>query len=164
MQSHARVVVVGGGCVGANILYSLAKRGWTDVALLERTELTAGSTWHAAGLVPLYSFSYSFGRLIAKSIEIYESLEGETGQSVGWHKCGQLACREHTRAHGRVSQLCEHRRDPGRARRDPHAKAGPRAVAAVRWARDMLGGVYNPDDGHIAPADVTQAAAKGARD
>ena len=64
MQSHARVVVVGGGCVGVNILYSLAHRGWTDSCLLERTELTAGSTWHAAGLIPLYSFSYKFGRLI----------------------------------------------------------------------------------------------------
>ena len=61
MQSHARVVVVGGGCVGANILLALTKLGWTDAVLLERTELTAGSTWHAAGLLPLYSFSYSFG-------------------------------------------------------------------------------------------------------
>ena len=82
MQSHARVVVVGGGCVGVNILYSLANRGWTDVCLLERTELTAGSTWHAAGLIPIYSFSYKFGRLIKKTIEIYESLEKETGQDI----------------------------------------------------------------------------------
>ena len=67
MQSHARVVVVGGGCVGVNILHELARRGWNDTVLLERTQLTAGSTWHAAGLVPVYSFSYSFGRLIAKS-------------------------------------------------------------------------------------------------
>jgi len=87
MQSHARVVVVGGGCVGVNVLYSLAHRGWTDVCLLERTELTAGSTWHAAGLIPIYSFSYKFGRLIKKTIEIYEGLEAETGQGVGWHKC-----------------------------------------------------------------------------
>ena len=70
MKSHARVVVIGGGCVGVNILHSLTARGINDVVLLERTELTAGSTWHAAGLIPLYSFSYSFGRLIAKSIEI----------------------------------------------------------------------------------------------
>ena len=82
-DSHARVVVVGGGCVGINILYSLAKRGWSDVALLERTELTAGSTWHAAGLIPLYSFSYNFGRVIAKTVEIYEGLEAETGQARG---------------------------------------------------------------------------------
>ena len=96
MNSQARVVVVGGGCVGANILYSLCHRGWTDVCLLERTELTAGSTWHAAGLIPVYSFSYKFGRLIKKTIEVYEGLEEETGQSIGWHKCGQLRVAEST--------------------------------------------------------------------
>jgi dimethylglycine dehydrogenase len=68
MQSHARVVVVGGGAVGANILYSLTQRGWTDVVLIELTELTAGSTWHAAGLVPLYSHSYTHSRLVLKTI------------------------------------------------------------------------------------------------
>ena len=94
MQSHARVVVVGGGCVGANILYSLVHRGWTDVCLVERTELTAGSTWHAAGLIPVYSFSYKFGRLIQKTIDLYEGLEEETGQNIGWHKCGQLRIAE----------------------------------------------------------------------
>ena len=62
MHTHARVVVVGGGCVGVNILHELARQGWTDTVLLERTELTAGSTWHAAGLCPIYSFSYNIGR------------------------------------------------------------------------------------------------------
>src|SRR5215469_14332814 len=90
MQTHARAVVVGGGCVGASILYGLAQRGWTDVVLLEGTQLTAGSTWHAAGLIPSYTRSYNIGRMLAKSIEIYEGLEQETGQAVGWHKCGQL--------------------------------------------------------------------------
>ena len=90
MQAYARVVIVGGGCVGAGILYGLAKRGWTDVALLERTRLTAGSTWHAAGLIPSYARNMNVGRMIRKTIEIYEGLEAETGQPVGWHKCGQL--------------------------------------------------------------------------
>ncbi len=84
------MVVVGGGCVGVNILHSLTGRGVTDVVLVERTELTAGSAWHAAGLVPLYSFSYSFGGLIARIIEIYQEVEKKTGQSIGWHQCGQL--------------------------------------------------------------------------
>jgi len=83
-------VVVGGGCVGAGIVYGLTRRGWSDVALLERTQLTAGSTWHAAGLVPSYTRNFNIGRMIAKTIEIYEGLEADTGQSVGWHKCGQL--------------------------------------------------------------------------
>lgn len=90
MQQTARAVVIGGGCVGAGILYGLAKRGWTDVCLLERTQLTAGSTWHAAGLLPTYARDRNIGRMIQKSIEIYEGLEAETGMHVGWHKCGQL--------------------------------------------------------------------------
>src|SRR5262249_44567099 len=90
MKSHARIVIVGGGAVGANIAYSLTRRGWDDVVLLERSELTAGSTWHAAGLIPLSSHSYSHSRLVLKTIEIYEGLEAETGQAVGWHKCGAL--------------------------------------------------------------------------
>lgn len=83
MQRYARAVVVGGGCVGAGILYGLTRRGWSDVALLERTQLTAGSTWHAAGLVPSYTRNFNIGRMIAKTIEIYEGLEADTGQSVG---------------------------------------------------------------------------------
>src|SRR5689334_10278310 len=68
MRSQARVVVVGGGCVGASVLYALTRRGWTDVVLLERTQLTAGSTWHAAGLLVLYTRSYGAGRIIKRTI------------------------------------------------------------------------------------------------
>jgi dimethylglycine dehydrogenase len=63
MKSHARVVVIGGGVVGVSTLYHLAKLGWTDTVLLERSELTAGSTWHAAGLLPLFNMSYTVGQL-----------------------------------------------------------------------------------------------------
>ena len=164
MQSHARVVVVGGGCVGVNVLHELARRGWTDAVLLERSRLTAGSTWHAAGLIPVYSFSFSFGRLIAKSIEIYEGLEAETGQAVGWHKCGQL----------RVANSRD-RMDEYLTYASIAETQGVRAeILSPREVRelwplfeghpDLLGGVYNPDDGHIAAADVTAAAAAGARD
>ena len=163
MQSHARVVVVGGGCVGVNILHELARRGWSDAVLLERSQLTAGSTWHAAGLIPVYSFSYRFGRLIAKSIEIYEGLEAETGHPVGWHKCGQLRVansRERMDEYLNYASIAE----------TQGVRAEILSPAEVRglWPlftghRNLLGGVYNPDDGHIAPADVTQAAAAGAR-
>ena len=163
MRSHARVVVIGGGCVGANVLYGLCKRGWTDVVLLERTELTAGSTWHAAGLIPLYSFSYSFGRLIAKTIEIYEGLEAETGQAVGWHKCGQL------RLASTPARMDEYLNYMSIAETQG-VRAEILSPGAVRelWPlladeASVLGALYHPDDGHIAPADVTQAAAKGAR-
>lgn len=163
MQTHARVVVVGGGCVGANILYSLAHRGWTDCCLLERTELTAGSTWHAAGLIPIYSFSYKFGRLIQKTIEIYEGLEEETGQAVGWHKCGQLRVantRDRMDEYLNYASIAD---TQGVRAEILTPKETVELWPLMKASPDLLGAVYNPDDGHIAPADVTQALAKGAR-
>jgi dimethylglycine dehydrogenase len=156
-------VVVGGGCVGANILYSLAHRGWTDCCLLERTELTAGSTWHAAGLIPIYSFSYKFGRLIAKTIEIYEGLEEETGQAVGWHKCGQLRVantRDRMDEYLNYATIAE---TQGVRAEILTPKETLDLWPLMDGGADLLGAAYNPDDGHIAPADVTQALAKGAR-
>ncbi|OQM75349.1 GcvT family protein [Manganibacter manganicus] len=164
MQSHARVVVVGGGCVGASILYGLAKRGWTDVALLERTQLTAGSTWHAAGLIPSYARSVNIGRMIAKSIEIYEGLEAETGQSVGWHKCGQLRiANTRDRLDEYVSYMSVAEVQGMRAELLSPADAR-KLWPLLEGNHDMRGALYHPDDGHIAPADVTNALAKGARD
>ena len=97
MRSHARVVVIGGGVVGVSTLYHLTKRGWTDVVLLERTELTAGSTWHAAGLLPLFNMSYTVGQLHKYSVDLYKRLPAETGQDVSFHVTGNLrlaTCRE----------------------------------------------------------------------
>jgi len=163
MQKHARAIVVGGGCVGAGILYGLAKRGWTDIALLERTQLTAGSTWHAAGLVPSYARNFNIARMIAKTIEIYEGLERETGQNVGWHKCGQLRIAntsdrfDEYKSYMSVAEL-----------QGMNARLLSPAEARALWPlldnKQMLGALYHPDDGHIAPADVTHAMAKGARD
>ncbi len=164
MQSHARVVVIGGGCVGANILYSLAHRGWTDCCLLERTELTAGSTWHAAGLIPLYSFSYKFGRLIAKTIEIYEGLEEETGQAIGWHKCGQLRIAESADRMDEYLNYATIAETQGIRAEILTPEQTVDLWPLMKRSKELIGAVYNPDDGHIAPADVTQALAKGARD
>ena len=90
MRSHARVVVVGGGCVGAGILYALADRGWTDAVLIERTQLTSGSTWHAAGLIPSFTRNFNIGRMIRKSLAIYGDLDRKSGHAIGWHECGTL--------------------------------------------------------------------------
>ncbi len=90
MKSHARVVVIGGGVVGVATLYHLTKKGWSDVVLLERTELTAGSTWHAAGLLPLFNMSYSVGQIHKYSVKLYKTLEQETGQPVGFAVVGNL--------------------------------------------------------------------------
>src|SRR5438105_9896358 len=83
MKSHARAVVIGGGVVGVSTLYHLAKKGWSDSILFERKELTSGSTWHAAGLLPLFNMSYSVGQIHKYSVAFYRTLEEETGQHVG---------------------------------------------------------------------------------
>jgi dimethylglycine dehydrogenase len=164
MLSHARVVIVGGGAVGVNILYSLTRRGWTDVALLERDELTSGSTWHAAGLLPLYSHLHTHGRMILKTIEIYSGLEAETGQAVGLHPCGSL------RLASDRERLDEYRWHAGCARTqgvEAHIltlQEAKRLWPLIENSDRVIGGLYHPQDGHIAPADVTQALAKGARD
>ena len=90
MKSHARVVVVGGGVVGVGTLYALVKKGWSDVVLIERNELTSGSTWHAAGLLPLFNVSYSVGKIHQKSVNLYASLEEETGQHVGLRQVSNI--------------------------------------------------------------------------
>ena len=84
MKTHARAVVIGGGVVGVSTLYHLAKKGWSDVVLVERKELTSGSTWHAAGLLPLFNMSYSVGQIHKYSVGLYKQLEAETGQNVGF--------------------------------------------------------------------------------
>ena len=84
METHAKVVVIGGGVVGASMLYHLAKKGCTDAVLVERKELTSGSTWHAAGLLPLFNMSYSVGQLHKYAVNLYKTLEKETGQNVGF--------------------------------------------------------------------------------
>ena len=163
MKSHVRVVVVGGGVVGVNILYALAKKGWSDVALLERRELTSGSTWHAAGLMSLYSTSYYASRLYKRSHEVYAQVEAETGQAVGFHRCGTL------RLASTKDRLDEylHYMDIADSFGAKAEIVGPAEVRRlwplVEKTSDLEGALYHRDDGHAAPADVTQALARGAR-
>ncbi|MFQ5546275.1 MAG: NAD(P)/FAD-dependent oxidoreductase, partial [Acidiferrobacterales bacterium] len=90
MKSHARVVVIGGGAMGAGLLYHLAKEGWSDVVLVEKGELTSGSTWHAAGLIPNFIGDLNMAKIHEYGIGLYKRLEAETGQSTGWHGCGAI--------------------------------------------------------------------------
>ena len=94
MKSSARVVVIGGGVVGVSTLYHLAKKGWTDVVLVERKELTSGSTCHAAGLLPLFNMSYSVGKLHQYSVNFYHELEKETGQEVGFKVVSKISAND----------------------------------------------------------------------
>lgn len=162
MKDTARVVVIGGGVVGVSTLYHLAKRGWSDVVLLERTELTAGSTWHAAGLLPLFNMSYSVGQLHQYSVELYKKLEAETGQAVGFHPTGNL------RLATNRDRLDEYRNYQCTAETigvECHL-IGVDEIKSL-WPLinpdGLLGALWHPTDGHIAPVDVTMALAKGAR-
>ncbi|MFO1070124.1 MAG: FAD-dependent oxidoreductase [Geminicoccaceae bacterium] len=158
----ARAVVIGGGVVGVSALYHLAKRGWTDAVLLERTELTAGSTWHAAGLLPLFNMSYSVGQLHQYSVKLYQSLEAETGQDVSFRNTGNL------RLATNRDRMDEYRNYQSTAETigvechllgvDEVRKLWPLASMD-----GIVGALWHPTDGHIAPADVTMALAKGAR-
>jgi len=90
MRTHARAVVIGGGVVGVSTLYHLAKKGWTDSVLVERKELTSGSTWHAAGLLPLFNLSYSVGQIHKYSVALYQTLEKESGLDVGLRQVSNI--------------------------------------------------------------------------
>ena len=90
MRTHARAVVIGGGVVGVSTLYHLARKGWTDSVLVERKELTSGSTWHAAGLLPLFNLSYSVGQIHKYSVALYQTLEKETGLNVGLRQVSNI--------------------------------------------------------------------------
>ena len=91
MRTHARAVVIGGGVVGVSTLYHLVKKGWSDSVLVERKELTSGSTWHAAGLLPLFNVSYSVGQIHKYSVALYKRLGEETGLDVGFRRCPTFA-------------------------------------------------------------------------
>ena len=161
MRSHVRAVVVGGGAVGTGIAYHLAKAGWSDTVLLERDELTSGSTWHAAGLLPLFNMGYATSHIHDHSVRLYKTLEAETGLNPGFSVVGNLRMAQTPRADGRVPALRHDRRDRGHALRV--ADARPRSARAGRWCAptDLMGALFHPTDGYINPADVTQAHGQG---
>jgi dimethylglycine dehydrogenase len=162
MKTHARVVVIGGGVVGISTLYHLAKKGWSDVVLVERADLTHGSTWHAAGLLPLFNMSYSVGQLHKYSVDLYKSLEAETGQDVSFHVTGNLRLATNKERMDEYHKYCGTANTIG----VPFQMITPKEVQEL-WPlcniEGIVGALYHPHDGHIAPADVTMAMAKGAR-
>ncbi len=168
MKTHARVVVIGGGAVGVSTLYHLALKGWSDVVLLERAELTAGSTWHAAGLLPLFNMSYTVGQLHKYSVDLYKRLPAETGQDVSFHVTGNLRLATNAERMDEYQKYCGTANTIG----VPFQVISPREVQELWPLIDLgdgvntpkiVGALYHPDDGHIAPADLTMALRKGAR-
>ncbi len=163
VPSAAKVVVVGGGIVGCSVAYHLGKLGLSDVVLLEKNQLTSGSTWHAAGLVGQLRTNANITQLLGYSVDLYDRLEQETGLATGWKRNGglRLACNEErwtevkrqaTTAHS--FGLDMHLLTPKEAR----------DLWPLMTIDDVLGAAYLPTDGQANPADITQALAKGARD
>jgi dimethylglycine dehydrogenase len=162
MKSHARVVIVGGGVMGVGLLYHLALEGWTDVALVEKAELTSGSTWHAAGQCPHFNSSLNVTKVHVYGTQLYPKLEALTGHAVSWHGCGglRLACTDEEvhwlqQVYG-ISKLAGYE----------GYIIGPNELAKHHPFIDIKGvkaAFLTVSDGHVAPADVTSAMAAGAR-
>ncbi|WP_171132262.1 MULTISPECIES: FAD-dependent oxidoreductase [unclassified Ruegeria] len=161
--TKARVVIIGGGVVGTSSLYHLAKKGWTDCVLLEKNELTAGSTWHAAGNVPTFSTSWAIMNMQRYSTELYSRLADEVDYPMNYHVSGSIRL-----AHSKERmQEFERAMSMGRYQGIPMEMWTPEE-AKERYPfleiHDLEGVLYDPTDGDIDPAQLTQALAKGARD
>lgn len=159
----ARVVIIGGGAVGVSALYHLAKAGWTDCVLLEKNELTAGSTWHAAGNVPTFSTSWSLMNMQRYSTELYRGLGAAVDYPMNYHVTGSI----------RLAHSKERMQEFARAKGMGRYQGMQIEVLGVDEIRgkypfiethDLKGALYDPADGDIDPAQLTQALAKGARD
>ena len=161
MKTHVKALVVGGGAVGTGIAYHLAKAGW-DTMLVERDELTSGSTWHAAGLLPLFNMGYATTHIHKYSVDFYKRLEAETGLNPGFYVVGNLRMAQHQ------ARMDEYMLYSSVAETADvyHEFLTPKAIKD-RWplvrTEDLIGALYHPQDGYINPADLTQAMAKGAR-
>ncbi len=162
MKSHARVVIVGGGIMGVGLLYHLALEGWSDIVLIEKGELTSGSTWHAAGQCPHFNGSLNMTKVHVYGTELYPKLEALTGQAVSWHGCGGL----------RLAQTDEElnwlKYVEGISKLGGYEGEiiGPDEIKKYHPYLETFGlkaAFRTVTDGHVAPADVTNAMAAGAR-
>ena len=155
--------MIGGGVVGCAALYHLARKGWgDDVVLVEKGELTSGSTWHAAGLLPLFNMSYSVGQVHKYSVNLYRQLEEETGQRVGFSQVGNLRLAMNDDRMDEYYQYAATAKTIGVDVRFL-TPAEIKSLWPLCNIDGLVGGIYHPEDGYIQPADLTQALAKGAR-
>jgi dimethylglycine dehydrogenase len=163
MRTHARAVVIGGGVVGVSTLYHLVRKGWTDSVLIERKELTSGSTWHAAGLLPLFNLSYSVGQIHKYSVALYQTLEQDTGLDPGLRQVSNIRL---ARTRDRMD---EYNYYAGVAEtigvKVKFLTAGEvKKIWPLCDVDGIIGAIQHLEDGYIQPADLTQALARGARE
>ena len=162
LPDRAQVVVVGGGVVGCSVAYHLARRGITDVVLLEQNQLTSGTTWHAAGLAAQLKASYSLTKLATYTVRLFEALEDETGQATGFRAPGSISVASDPERWEEILRGASMGATVG-----VESRQIDMAELSQMWplmhTDDLVGALYLPHDGLVSPVDVTMALAKGAR-
>jgi len=162
MKNQARVVIIGGGMMGVGLAYHLTKEGWSDVVLVEKGELTSGSTWHAAGLIPHFIGNLNMAKVHLHGTDLYKTLEAETGQATGWHGCGSIrlaSSQDEVDWFHQVKGILDY------VGAECHL-IGPNEIKSLHPLldlEDVIMGAYTPGDGHTDPASTTNALAIGAR-
>jgi len=162
MKSHSKVAIIGGGIMGISLLYHLTKEGWSDIVLIEKGELTSGSTWHAAGQCPHFVGSYNSAKIHNYSNKLYQELEKETGQSTGWHGCGSIRLalkQEDVNWFHYVKGILDNVGSPA----EIISKKKILDLHPFLKIDDALCGLYTPEDGYTDPTSTTNAMAIGAK-
>lgn len=162
LPTHARVVIIGGGVVGASVAYHLTERGWKDVVLLERRQLTSGTTWHAAGLIAQLRATANMTRLAKYSQELYGRLEAETGVATGFRRVGSITAALTTERMEEITRLAAMARAFGVEIEEIDTTEIGRRYSHLNLS-GVVGGVWLPKDGQGDPTGITMALAKGAR-
>jgi len=163
IKSHTKFAIIGGGILGVSLLYHLTKEGWKDLVLIEKGELTSGSTWHAAGQCPHMVGSYNLAKVHLHSTNLYKSLEKETGQATGWHGCGSLRLaykQEDLDWFFYVKGILDNVGAPAEI---ISTNEIPKIHPFIKLD-GIIGGFHTLEDGHTDPTSTTNAMAKGARD
>lgn len=162
LPSKARVVIIGGGVVGCSIAYHLAKLGWSDTVLLERKQLTSGTTWHAAGLIGQLRGSMNMTQLARYTCDLYRDLEAETGQATGYRQCGSISIATNEERFEELKRNASMAQVFG-LQVDVISREDIKQRYPLINDSDILGGIHIPSDGYGNAVDITQALARGAR-
>ena len=163
MKNHAEILIIGAGILGCSLAYHLTRMGKKDVVVLEKSGITHGATWHAAGLVGQLRTSRNITRMLTHSVELYDQLESETGMAIDWKKYGslRLACSEEREMENKRSLTMAKSFGLEMQWLSPK-EAGD--LFPIMSLEDVRSAVYIPSDGYIDPSGVCQALAKGAKD
>ncbi len=159
---RARAVIVGGGIIGCSTAYHLAKLGWQDIVVVERKQVSCGTTWHAAGLITTLRDTEAQTRLAQYSLQLYSDLEAETGQATGFIRCGSIQLAMSAEKVEEMRRGCAMARTFG-VENEEISPQQVQALFPLAYIDDLVAGFYFPADGRVNPADVAQALAKGAR-